>query len=80
MAATVTIDADDLGYVTELARQLLLKLGMSPVLNDDDDVDVAWRPVFRAFLTLEYQAPQTFAHHYALWGGVDEDDDRGGVS
>jgi hypothetical protein len=68
MATAVTVDADDLAYLAELAAKYLTGLGW--LAGDNAALD----PIFRAFLTLEEQALHTFAHQYDLWAvaGIDE--------
>ncbi len=73
MAMTVTIDADDLAYLAELAVLYLQGLGWPP---DDEG---AHGPIVRAFRTLEEEAPRTFAHQYDLWAVPQEIDDKGGA-
>ena len=72
MAATVTVEADDLAFLAELAKRHLAELGWP------GDSDVACAPIFRAFLILEEQAPRTLAHQYDLWAVPDEIEEKGG--
>jgi hypothetical protein len=51
MATTVTIDADDLAYLAELAAKHLTRLGW--LAGDNAALD----PIFGVFLTLEEHAP-----------------------
>ena len=72
MAMTVTVDADDLAYLAELAAKHLVQ-----IRGPADHAAVG--PIFRAFVTLEKQAPRTFAHQYDLWAVVDGVEGEGGV-
>ncbi len=60
MAEPVTIDADDLACLADLARR---HLDEHAELDSDAAYDVIWR----AFLALTKQAPDTFAPHLARW-------------
>jgi hypothetical protein len=66
MATTVTVDADDLAYLAELAAKHLTRLGW--LAGDNTALD----PIFRAFRTLEEEAPRTFVHQFDLWAVVVE--------
>ncbi len=70
MATTVSVNADDLAYLAELAAMYLIHIG-GPA------EDAAVGPIFRAFLILEEQAPRTFAHQYDLWAVPRAVDEKG---
>ena len=73
MATTVTVDADDVAYLAELAWLHVIQVRAS--VYDE----AVLGPIFRAFLILEEQAPHTFAHQYDLWalaGQTDEEEVR----
>ncbi len=73
MAMTVTVDADDLAVEAELAKRHLAEVDWPA------DSEVACAPIYRAFLTLEDQAPRILAHQYDLWAVPDPIDNPGGA-